>query len=199
MTQDEMFKYLGVGVAGLMVIYIVVSTLDFNSSAILTLNKNSVAGIEAMTVREGMTVQEQVVDKRFDGFIKELDKLNETITTKINIDKNSRKMGDILDKYKEVVEKQMISQLIDQKKLNDVDKLMDKQIKDKILDKIEMIDKYRSLIEGFINLFSTLFYFSCFPLHLLFILPQHLHRDLVFIFLDLHNFDINILYSNIFI
>ena len=93
-----MFKYLGVGVAGLMVIYIVVSTLDFNSSAILTLNKNSVAGIEAMTVREGMTVQE-AVDKRFDGFIKELDKLNETITTKINIDKNSRKMGDILDKY----------------------------------------------------------------------------------------------------
>ena len=83
MTQDEMFKYLGVGVAGLMVIYIVVSTLDFNSSAILTLNKNSVAGIEAMTVREGMTVQE-AVDKRFDGFIKELDKLNETITTKIN-------------------------------------------------------------------------------------------------------------------
>ena len=53
-----MFKYLGVGVAGFMVIYIVVSTLDFNSSAILTLNKNSVAGIEAMTVREGMTVQE---------------------------------------------------------------------------------------------------------------------------------------------
>ena len=148
MTQDEMFKYLGVGVAGLMVIYIVVSTLDFNSSAILTLNKNSVAGIEAMTVREGMTVQE-AVDKRFDGFIKELDKLNETITTKINIDKNSRKMGDILDKYKEVVEKQMISQLIDQKKLNDVDKLMDKQIKDKILDKIEMIDKYRSLIESY--------------------------------------------------
>ena len=143
-----MFKYLGVGVAGLMVIYIVVSTLDFNSSAILTLNKNSVAGIEAMTVREGMTVQE-AVDKRFDGFIKELDKLNETITTKINIDKNSRKMGDILDKYKEVVEKQMISQLIDQKKLNDVDKLMDKQIKDKILDKIEMIDKYRSLIEAY--------------------------------------------------
>lgn len=148
MTQDEMFKYLGVGVAGLMVIYIVVSTLDFNSSAILTLNKNSVAGIEAMTVREGMTVQE-AVDKRFDGFIKELDKLNETITTKINIDKNSRKMGDILDKYKEVVEKQMISQLIDQKKLNDVDKLMDKHIKDKILDKIEMIDKYRSLIESY--------------------------------------------------
>ena len=143
-----MFKYLGVGVAGLMVIYIVVSTLDFNSSAILTLNKNSVAGIEAMTVREGMTVQE-AVDKRFDGFIKELDKLNETITTKINIDKNSRKMGDILDKYKEVVEKQMISQLIDQKKLNDVDKLMDKHIKDKILDKIEMIDKYRSLIESY--------------------------------------------------
>ena len=148
MTQDEMFKYLGVGVAGLMVIYIVVSTLDFNSSAILTLNKNSVAGIEAMTVREGMTVQE-AVDKRFDGFIKELDKLNESITTKINIDKNSRKMGDILDKYKEVVEKQMISQLIDQKKLNDVDKLMDKHIKDKILDKIEMIDKYRSLIESY--------------------------------------------------
>ena len=58
-------------------------------------------------------------------------------------------MGDILDKYKEVVEKQMISQLIDQKKLNDVDKLMDKQIKDKILDKIEMIDKYRSLIEAY--------------------------------------------------
>ncbi len=148
MTQDEMFKYLGVGVAGLMVIYIVVSTLDFNSSAILTLNKNSVAGIEAMTVREGMTVQE-AIDKRFDGFIKELDKFNETITTKINIDKNSRKMGDILDKYKEVVEKQMISQLIDQKKLNDVDKLMDKHIKDKILDKIEMIDKYRSLIEAY--------------------------------------------------
>ena len=148
MTQDEMFKYLGVGVAGLMVIYIVVSTLDFNSSAILTLNKNSVAGIEAMTVREGMTVQE-AVDKRFDGFIKELDKLNETITTKINIDKNSRKMGDILDKYKEVVEKQMISQLIDQKKLIDIDKLMDKHIKDKILDKIEMIDKYRSLIEAY--------------------------------------------------
>ena len=43
----------------------------------------------------------------------------------------------------------MISQLIDQKKLNDVDKLMDKQIKDKILDKIEMIDKYRSLIEAY--------------------------------------------------
>lgn len=148
MTQDEMFKYLGVGVAGLMVIYIVVSTLDFNSSAILTLNKNSVAGIEGMTVREGMTVQE-AIDKRFDGFIKELDKFNETITTKINIDKNSRKMGDILDKYKEVVEKQMISQLIDQKKLNDVDKLMDKHIKDKILDKIEMIDKYRSLIESY--------------------------------------------------
>lgn len=148
MTQDEMFKYLGVGVAGLMVIYIVVSTLDFNSSAILTLNKNSVAGIEAMTVREGMTVQE-AIDKRFDGFIKELDKYNETVTTKINIDKNSRKMGDILDKYKEVVEKQMISQLIDQKKLNDVDKLMDKHIKDKILDKIEMIDKYRSLIESY--------------------------------------------------
>lgn len=143
-----MFKYLGVGVAGLMVIYIVVSTLDFNSSAILTLNKNSVAGIEGMTVREGMTVQE-AIDKRFDGFIKELDKFNETITTKINIDKNSRKMGDILDKYKEVVEKQMISQLIDQKKLNDVDKLMDKHIKDKILDKIEMIDKYRSLIESY--------------------------------------------------
>ena len=148
MTQDEMFKYLGVGVAGLMVIYIVVSTLDFNSSAILTLNKNSVAGIEAMTVREGMTVQE-AIDKRFDGFIKELDKFNETITTKINIDKNSRKMGDILDKYKEVVEKQMISQLIDQKKLIDIDKLMDKHIKDKILDKIEMIDKYRSLIESY--------------------------------------------------
>jgi hypothetical protein len=148
MTQDEMFKYLGVGVAGLMVIYIVVSTLDFNSSAILTLNKNSVAGIEAMTVREGMTVQE-AIDKRFDGFIKELDKFNETITTKINIDKNSRKMGDILDKYKEVVEKQMISQLIDQKRLYDVDKLMDKHIKDKILDKIEMIDKYRSLIESY--------------------------------------------------
>uniref|UniRef100_A0A6C0CQH8 Uncharacterized protein n=1 Tax=viral metagenome TaxID=1070528 RepID=A0A6C0CQH8_9ZZZZ len=148
MTQDEMFKYLGVGVAGLMVIYIVVSTLDFNSSAILTLNKNSVAGIEGMTVREGMTVQE-AIDKRFDGFIKVLDKFNETITTKINIDKNSRKMGDILDKYKEVVEKQMISQIIDQKNLNDVDKLMDKHIKDKILDKIEMIDKYRSLIESY--------------------------------------------------
>ena len=143
-----MFKYLGVGVAGLMVIYIVVSTLDFNSSAILTLNKNSVAGIEGMTVREGMTVQE-AIDKRFDGFIKVLDKFNETITTKINIDKNSRKMGDILDKYKEVVEKQMISQIIDQKNLNDVDKLMDKHIKDKILDKIEMIDKYRSLIESY--------------------------------------------------
>ena len=45
--------------------------------------------------------------------------------------------------------KLMISQLIDQKKLNDVDKLMDKHIKDKILDKIEMIDKYRSLIESY--------------------------------------------------
>lgn len=148
MKQDEMFKYLGVGVAGLMIIYIIVSTLDFNTNAILTLNKNSIEGIEGMTVREGMTVQE-AIDKRFDGFIKELDKINETITTKINIDKNSRKMGDILDKYKEVIEKQMISQLIDQKKLNDIDKLMDKQIKDKILDKIEMIDKYRAIIEEY--------------------------------------------------
>ena len=148
MTQDEMFKYLGVGVAGLMVIYIVVSTLDFNSSAILTLNKNSVAGIEAMTVREGMTVQE-AVDKRFDGFIKELDKLNESITTKINIDKNSRKMGDILDKYKEVVEKQMINELIDLPKIGDINKLIDNNIKKKMLDKIEMIDKYRSLIESY--------------------------------------------------
>lgn len=148
MKQDEMFKYLGVGVAGLMIIYIIVSTLDFNTNAILTLNKNSIEGIEGMTVREGMTVQE-AIDKRFDGFIKELDKINETITTKINIDKNSRKMGDILDKYKEVIEKQMISKLIDQKKLNDIDKLMDKQIKDKILDKIEMIDKYRAIIEEY--------------------------------------------------
>ena len=148
MKQDEMFKYLGVGVAGLMIIYIIVSTLDFNTNAILTLNKNSIEGIEGMTVREGMTVQE-AIDKRFDGFIKELDKFNETITTKINIDKNSRKIGDILDKYKEVVEKQMINELIDQKKLNDIDKLMDKQIKDKILDKIEMIDKYRAIIEEY--------------------------------------------------
>jgi len=148
MKQDEMFKYLGVGVAGLMIIYIIVSTLDFNTNAILTLNKNSIEGIEGMTVREGMTVQE-AIDKRFDGFIKELDKFNETITTKINIDKNSRKIGDILDKYKEVVEKQMINELIDLPKLGDINKLIDNNIKKKMLDKIEMIDKYRAIIEEY--------------------------------------------------
>tara|TARA_Y100000817_G_C16835024_1_gene535346 strand:+ start:1278 stop:1724 length:447 start_codon:yes stop_codon:yes gene_type:complete len=148
MKQDEMFKYLGVGVAGLMIIYIIVSTLDFNTNAILTLNKNSIEGIEGMTVREGMTAQE-AVDKRFDDMIKYLDKVNETITTKINIDKNSRKLGDVLDKYKEVIEKQMISQLIEKKDINKVDSFMESQAKKKILDKLEMIDKYRAIIEEY--------------------------------------------------
>ena len=29
MTQEEMFKYLGAGFAGLMVIYLIISVLDF--------------------------------------------------------------------------------------------------------------------------------------------------------------------------
>tara|TARA_X000000950_G_scaffold284891_1_gene389136 strand:- start:15811 stop:16257 length:447 start_codon:yes stop_codon:yes gene_type:complete len=148
MKQDEMFKYLGVGVAGLIIIYIIVSTLDFNTNAILTLNKNSIEGIEGMAVREGMTAQE-AVDKRFDDMIKFLDKVNESLTTKINIDKNSRKLGDVLDKYKEVVEKQMIGKLIDQKNITAVDKFMENEVKSKILDKIEMIDKYRAIIEEY--------------------------------------------------
>ncbi|MAR49586.1 MAG: hypothetical protein CML42_00495 [Rhodobacteraceae bacterium] len=148
MKQDEMFKYLGVGVAGLMVIYLIVSVLDFNTNAILTLNKNSVAGIEGMTIREGMTAQE-AVDKRFDDMIKMLDKANENLTTKINIDKNSRKLGDILDKYKEVLEKQMISKLIDQKNTGTLDKFIESEAKSKILDKIEMVDKYRAIIEEY--------------------------------------------------
>ena len=143
-----MFKYLGVGVAGLIIIYIIVSTLDFNTNAILTLNKNSIEGIEGMAVREGMTAQE-AVDKRFDDMIKFLDKVNESLTTKINIDKNSRKLGDVLDKYKEVVEKQMIGKLIDQKNITAVDKFMENEVKSKILDKIEMIDKYRAIIEEY--------------------------------------------------
>lgn len=148
MKQDEMFKYLGAGFAGLMVVYLIVSVLDFNTNAILTLNKNSIAGIESMTVREGMTVQE-AVDKRFDDMIKMLDKANENFTTKINIDKNSRKLGDILDKYKEVLEKQMISKLIDQKNTGTLDKFIESEAKSKILDKIEMVDKYRAIIEEY--------------------------------------------------
>ncbi len=148
MKQDEMFKYLGAGFAGLMVVYLIVSVLDFNTNAILTLNKNSIAGIESMTVREGMTVQE-AVDKRFDDMIKMLDKANEKFTTKINIDKNSRKLGDILDKYKEVLEKQMISKLIDQKNTGTLDKFIESEAKSKILDKIEMVDKYRAIIEEY--------------------------------------------------
>jgi len=148
MKQDEMFKYLGAGFAGLMVVYLIVSVLDFNTNAILTLNKNSIAGIEGMAVREGMTSQE-AVDKRFDDMIKMLDKANENLTTKINIDKNSRKLGDILDKYKEVLEKQMISKLIDQKNTGTLDKFIESEAKSKILDKIEMVDKYRAIIEEY--------------------------------------------------
>lgn len=148
MKQDEMFKYLGAGFAGLMVVYLIVSVLDFNTNAILTLNKNSVAGIEGMSVREGMTAQESI-DKRLDELIKALDKGNENLTTKINIDKNSRKLGDILDKYKEVIEKQMISKLIDQKNTGTLDKFIESEAKSKILDKIEIIDKYRTIIEEY--------------------------------------------------
>jgi uncharacterized membrane-anchored protein YjiN (DUF445 family) len=148
MKQDEMFKYLGAGFAGLMVVYLIVSVLDFNTNAILTLNKNSIAGIEGMIVREGMTAQESI-DKRLDEIIKALDKGNENLTTKINIDKNSRKLGDILDKYKEVLEKQMISKLIDQKNTGTLDKFIESEAKSKILDKIEMVDKYRAIIEEY--------------------------------------------------
>jgi|UniRef100_A0A6C0AKF1 uncharacterized membrane-anchored protein YjiN (DUF445 family) len=148
MKQDEMFKYLGAGFAGLMVVYLIVSVLDFNTNAILTLNKNSVAGIEGMSVREGMTAQESI-DKRLDEIIKALDKGNENLTTKINVDKNSRKLGDILDKYKEVIEKQMISKLIDQKNTGTLDKFIESEAKSKILDKIEIIDKYRTIIEEY--------------------------------------------------
>ena len=148
MKQDEMFKYLGAGFAGLMVVYLIVSVLDFNTNAILTLNKNSVAGIEGMSVREGMTAQESI-DKRLDELIKALDKGNENLTTKINVDKNSRKLGDILDKYKEVIEKQMISKLIDQKNTGTLDKFIESEAKSKILDKIEIIDKYRTIIEEY--------------------------------------------------
>lgn len=148
MTQEEMFKYLGAGAAGLMVVYLIVSVLDFNTNAILTLNKNSVAGIEGMTVREGMTAQESI-DKRLDATIKSIDQINESLTTRINIDKNSRKLGDIADKLKEVLEKNMLSELLYAKDANAISELIEKNIKEKMLDKIEMIDKFRSLIESY--------------------------------------------------
>jgi hypothetical protein len=148
MTQEEMFKYLGVGVAGLMVVYLIVSVLDFNTNAILTLNKNSVAGIEGMTVREGMTQQEGV-DKRLDSIIKFLDTLIMDNTTKINIDKNSRKLGDITDKLKEAYEKDMLNNLVRAKDIGEIDKLLQKDVDDKKLDKLEVLDKYRSLIESY--------------------------------------------------
>ena len=148
MTQEEMFKYLGVGVAGLMVVYLIVSVLDFNTNAILTLNKNSVAGIEGMTVREGMTAQESV-DKRLDSIVELLDKLITDITPKINIDKNSRKLGDITDKLKEVYEKNMLKSFLDAKNTGEIDKLLEKEVDDKKLDKLEILDKYRSLIETY--------------------------------------------------
>ena len=148
MTQEEMFKYLGVGVAGLMVVYLIVSVLDFNTNAILTLNKNYVAGIEGMTVREGMTQQEGV-DKRLDSIIKFLDTLIMDNTTKINIDKNSRKLGDITDKLKEAYEKDMLNNLVRAKDIGEIDKLLQKDVDDKKLDKLEVLDKYRSLIESY--------------------------------------------------
>lgn len=148
MTQEEMFKYLGVGVAGLMVVYLIVSVLDFNTNAILTLNKNSVAGIEGMTVREGMTAQESI-DKRLDSIDEFLDKLITDITPKINIDKNSRKLGDITDKLKEIYEKNMLKSLLHAKDIGAVDKLLETQVNEKKLDKLEMLDKFRSLIESY--------------------------------------------------
>ena len=54
-----------------------------------------------------------------------------------------------IDKYKEVIEKQMISELIEKKNINTVDSFMESQAKKKILDKIEIIDKYRAIIEEY--------------------------------------------------
>ena len=54
-----------------------------------------------------------------------------------------------LDKYKEVLEKQMISKLIDQKNTGTLDKFIESEAKSKILDKIEMVDKYGAIIEEY--------------------------------------------------
>ena len=60
-----MFKYLGAGFAGLMVVYLIVSVLDFNTNAILTLNKNSIAGIEGMDRVLDRSPLEPLIDWHF--------------------------------------------------------------------------------------------------------------------------------------
>ena len=54
-----------------------------------------------------------------------------------------------MDKLKEAYEKGMINDLLQAKDVTLIDKLMQKKVDEKILDKIEMIDKYKSLIESY--------------------------------------------------